>query len=178
METSPATSDDSRILTYARLIDPDVWPEDGEPAMEATASVRIRASLEAASRIALHEGVVSDPSEAVDRICMAIGLAGSMPTLMPPIGMDLAELASLASTLMNGGDEDDAHPIATVPEEPSRAPCIQEDETLEPAGRMDAHEAENEEDDAVVEVDPDHDPEAGISHVGDADEGQYHEELP
>jgi hypothetical protein len=161
---------DRRILAYARLIDPEVWPEGGiPPATSATAS-RIRRSLEAACRIAVHEDVVSDPAAALASLRRETGLEDEGPGPELPGGTDGRETSRLVAILLAGRDPADGeHPGDEVRARPEQEPPGEPDDE-------DDGDRDEERSDCDADCDPDHDPEGGISHVGDADEGQHQEE--
>lgn len=189
-------ADDYRILTYARLIDSDVWPVDQDPEVTPLTSHRLKLSLEAAYRIACHEGGVADPTDVVGRLSDALGISVGSPPIELPAGMDHERLSSFAALLMGEGHEDDAAEqsgtslgggVFEARAEDTESNQASEDDATTHVAR---DEVESGELDAIADSvsgagidldveddpDPDHDPEKGISHVGDADEGQYHEE--
>jgi len=180
MDQSAIGADDRRIVAYARLVDPAAWPEGVDPEVNPVTAPRLRFSLEAGYRIACHEGGVLDPTDVVGRICLDLGIDDGVASLQTVPGIDPAELASLAAILM-GGAEGDQEP-GDVEQAAETASASSEDDSDEVVLRRPAQAEPDEvvgaeENDADVDgIDPDHDPEAGISHVGDADEGQYHEE--
>lgn len=181
MEASPIGADDDRILQYARLVDPDAWSAHDDPGSRAIVRARIRFSLEAGYRISLHEGGVADPTDVVSRLSMALDLHDTVSGLQIPSGIDLSELAALAETLMTGGESVDAISAGTAS---VATLATSEDADVVDDGEPDRHDTatggdgEKEEDEEDASIDPDHDPEDGISHVGDADAGQYYEEQP
>lgn len=176
-------ADDYRILVYARLIDPEVWPQDEDPEVGPLTAMRLRRSLEAAYRIAEYQGDLVDDSDIVGRLGVALGLDDPAPPLSLPDGIDRDAAAGLVALLMGEPAEPDAgmasadedgpkedYPAeSAVPIDGEDEPGIVEDDEV--TLRNDLQPSDSE------DVDPDHDPEAGISHVGDADAGQYHEEL-
>lgn len=184
MDHSAIGADDHRVVAYARLVDPAAWPDGVEPEVNPVTAPRLRFSLEAGYRIACHEGGVPDPTDVVGRICHELGLHDGGAPLQTIPGIDPSELASLAAILMGqtgDGQEhaDDAPAVdaAAAADGPDieevvlrkSGPAAPEEEGV--VGADSAGDRHDED-----EIDPDHDPEAGISHVGDADEGQYHEE--
>jgi len=181
MDQSAIGADDHRVVAYARLVDPAVWPEGLGPEVNPITAPRLRFSLEAGYRIACHEGGVVDPTDVVERLCIEIGLDDEAAPIQTIPGIDPAELASLAAVLMGQtGDDEDAEAAPT----PASGPASEDEDADEvvlrrPGTAMpdeDGADGHDGADDTEDEIDPDHDPEAGISHVGDADEGQHHEE--
>lgn len=183
MDQSAIGADDHRVVAYARLVDPAVWPEGVEPEVNPVTAPRLRFSLEAGYRIACHEGGVVDPTDVVERLCLELGLDEGTAPLQTISGIDPAELASLAAILMgqagDGEEDGDAAPTGDTASTPDDADAdevvLRRPESAVPEEEG-ADAPDSPEDDSDEEIDPDHDPEAGISHVGDADEGQYHEE--
>ena len=168
MSASNIGADDYRILTYAKLIDPEIWPEGEDPEVNAQTAVRLKRSLEAAYRIASHDQNLVDPTDIVGRLCLELGI-DDHPSGLPMLqDINPEEAENLIAILMGN----------IPPSEKSEAdrPHISTSlsEVEEP------HEDPNEQDHVpLVEdysLDPDHDAEEGISHVGDADEGRHHED--
>lgn len=162
--------DDYRILTYARLIDPEVWPRDEDPEVGPLTANRLRRSLEGAYRIASHQGDLVDRSDIVGRLAGELGLDDPLPVLALPGALAPSEAADLVAILLSGG--------SSTSDEPFTTPLhLQPQEEAEGDEGLQDHD-EPAPEDTMDDVDPDHDPEAGISHVGDPDEGQHYEELP
>jgi len=189
MDQSAIGADDHRVVAYARLVDPAAWPGSDEPEVNPVTAPRLRFSLEAGYRIACHEGGVLDPTDVVGRICFELGLVDDTAPLQTVPGIDPAELASLAAILMGEaeggpepGDMESDETASAVPgddfdEVVLRKPApVKPEESAGTGKEVGADEETGVDEAGVDEIDPDHDPEAGISHVGDADEGQYHEE--
>lgn len=187
MDHSAIGADDHRVIGYARLVDPAAWSDSEIPEINPVTAPRLRFSLEAGYRIACHEGGVADPTDVVERICLDIGLSGAVPGLQLLPGIDAEQLASFAAILT--GDEDEpADGPDVLPAEaglPAEARSEEDDDEVPLRREPPSHAGPENNgsggenlpvDEDEDEPDPDHDPEAGISHVGDADEGQYHEE--
>lgn len=184
MDQSAIGADDHRVVAYARLVDPGAWPEGVEPEVNPVTAPRLRFSLEAGYRVACHEGGILDPTDVVGRICLELGIDDGVAPLQTVPGIDPAELASLAAILMGGaegdresGDVDQAAETASASsEDDSDEVVLRRAGPAEPDEAVGHEEGDGGDEAGVDEIDPDHDPEAGISHVGDADEGQYHED--
>ncbi len=204
-------TDDYRVLEYARLVDPEVWPGCGDPEVNAVTAPRLKFSIEAGYRIAVHEGGVTDPTDVVARLSTALGLSDLQNGLRRPVGVDEAELASMAAVLMdepedtgvgvakhsewregegftrplpwNLPDTGLADALASVRKPTFLAETTRIVEKIRQGSRpfvldkgSDRIDLDEQDVDPDRDPDPDHDPEAGISHVGDDDEGQHHEE--
>ncbi|MFZ3481728.1 hypothetical protein [Sphingomonas sp. 3-13AW] len=185
MHDDPVGADQHRVLVYAQLIDPEVWPANGSPRVDPLTAGKRKRTLEAAYRIAEHEGHLAQENDILHEILTELGLDDAPGTVTFPAGFDLADAAGIIA-ILTGDDSVDCRGVDN--------PTLTEEEAAREDDRAHVHPdrpgAVFREDEIATEADPgseigqadtdlgdpDHDAELGISHVGDADEGEYHEE--